>query len=174
MEVWRGVQEGLNAVIVNPSVILGPGFWNDNSGLFRLVWEGLKFYTRGVNGYVDVNDVTRAMIMLMDQNRFNERYIVSSENITYQQLFVWMAKYLDKPAPRINIPPIMTQIAWRTEALRALFTGSLPDITREMAVTASQKYMYSNKKICTSTGFSFKPVEQSIREICEFFVKDHT
>ena len=84
-EVWRGMEEGLNAVIINPSVILGPGFWDDNSGLFKLVWKGLKYYTQGINGFVDVRDVARAMRIVMEQNQFNNRFIVSSENVSYQQ-----------------------------------------------------------------------------------------
>ena len=129
-EVWRGMEEGLNAVIVNPSVILGPGFWNDNSGLFRLVWEGLKYYTKGINGYVDVKDVARAMILVMEKELFNERFVVSSENISYLELFTLMAMNLDKPVPTINVPPLLSHLAWRVEALRSLFTGSTPEVTR--------------------------------------------
>ena len=90
-EIWRGMEEGLNAMIINPSVILGPGFWQDNSGLFRLVWEGLKYYTHGVNGYVDVRDVSTVMIAIMDRDLFGQRYICSSENISYQDFFTMMA-----------------------------------------------------------------------------------
>ena len=173
-EIWRGMEEGLNAVIVNPSVILGPGFWEDNSGLFRLVWEGLKYYTRGVNGYVDVRDITKTMTSLMDQNRFGERFICSAENLTYQDFFTLIAKYLDKPAPFVNVPPAMTAVAWRVEAIRSFLTRSKPEITREMAITTSQFYRYSSEKLCKTLDFKFRPVEDSIREICGFFMKDIT
>jgi dihydroflavonol-4-reductase len=172
-EVWRGMEEGLNAVVVNPSVILGPGFWNDNSGLFRLVWEGLKFYTKGINGYVDVNDVVKAMILLMEKSLFNDRFIISSDNISYQQLFILMAKYLDKPAPTINVPPMLSHIAWRVEAARCLLTGLKPEVTKEMATTATQQYTFSNEKIRKTLSFEFLPVEESIRQTCEIFKKDH-
>ncbi len=171
-EVWRGVAEGLNAVIVNPSVILGPGFWDDNSGLFRLVYKGLKYYTRGVNGYVDARDVSRAMIGVMQKNAFGERFIVSADNLSYQQLFTLMATYLDKPAPTVNVPPSMTQIAWRAEAIRSLITRSKPEVTREMATTTSQVYTYTNAKIREWIGMDFITPEQSIREICKFFLND--
>ncbi len=171
-EIWRGIAEGLQAVIVNPSVILGPGFWQDNSGLFRLVYQGLKYYTRGVNGYVDVRDVSRAMLELMDQQVFGERFIVSTENLSYQQVFTLMAKYLEKPAPSMHIPPALSQIAWRIEAIRSFLTGSKPEVTREMATTASQIYTYNNKKIRERLGFGFIPAEESIKMICGFFLKD--
>ena len=173
-EIWRGMEEGLNAVIINPSVILGPGFWQDNSGLFRLVWEGLKYYTRGVNGYVDARDISRAMIGLMDGEHFGERFICSAANLSYQDFFTLIAKHMNKPAPAINVPIAMTSIAWRVEAVRAFLTGSKPEVTREMAITTSQIYTYSCEKLCKALGFRFRPVEESIREICDFYLKDIT
>jgi nucleoside-diphosphate-sugar epimerase len=171
-EVWRGMEEGLNAVIVNPSFILGPGFWNDNSGLFRLVYEGLKYYTDGINGYVDARDIAKAMTQLMDRCVFNERFILSADNISYKQLFGIMAKYLGRPAPGIKIPNLVTDIAWRMEAARTLFTKSTPVITKEMALTTQQKYCYTNEKLRKTLGFNFIPLEQSIREICELYLKE--
>lgn len=171
-EIWRGMEEGLNALIINPSVILGPGFWQDNSGLFRLVWEGLKYYTRGVNGYVDVRDITKAMIGLMDGNQFGQRFICSAANLSYQDLFTHMATHLGKPAPTVNVPAAMTAVAWRVEAVRALLTGSKPEVTREMAITTSQVYTYSSEKLCKTLNFTFRPVEESIREICGLYIRD--
>ncbi len=171
-EVWRGMEEGLNAVIVNPSLILGPGFWDDNSGLFRLVWEGLKYYTDGINGYVDAGDIAKAMIQLMDRNIFNERFILSADNISYQQLFGMMAKYLGKPAPALKIPSFVTNVVWRMEAARTFLTRSTPVLTKEMAHTMRQKYSYTHEKLRKTIGFEFTPLEKSIREICEFYLKE--
>ncbi|MEI8004781.1 MAG: NAD-dependent epimerase/dehydratase family protein [Bacteroidota bacterium] len=173
-EIWRGIEEGLNAFIVNPSVILGPGFWGGgNSGLFSLVWKGLKYYTRGINGFVDVRDVAKAMVLLMDSDISKERFIVSSENCSYQQVFEYMAKYLGKPAPSINVPNAMTGIAWRVEAVRSFIMRTLPEVTKEMATTTTMIYTYSNEKIRKAIGFEFRPVEQSIKDFSEFFLKDH-
>ena len=173
-EVWRGIEEGLNAYIVNPSVILGPGFWGGgNSGLFSLVWKGLKYYTRGINGFVDVRDISKAMIRLMESDISRERFILSAENCSYQQLFEYMAKYLGKPAPSINVPNSMTGIAWRVEALRSFLMRTLPEVTKEMATTTTMVYTYSNEKIRKAIGFEFTPLEQSIREISEIFLRDH-
>jgi nucleoside-diphosphate-sugar epimerase len=171
-EIWRGIEEGLNAVIINPSVIMGPGFWNDNSGLFRLVYEGLKYYTRGVNGYVDARDISYAMIKLMNGNHFGERYICSADNLSYQDFFGLIAKHMNKPAPSVNVPAAMTSFAWRVEALRSMITGSKPEITREMAITTSQVYKYTSEKLCDTIGIRFRSVEESIREICTFYLAD--
>lgn len=172
-EVWRAMEEGLNAVIVNPSVILGPGFWHGNSGLFRLVDHGLKYYTEGVNGYVDVRDVAGVMIMLMEKELFNNRFILSSENLSYRELFSLMAKHLGKNSPGINVPQFMAGIAWRIEFLRCMLTGNKPEITSEMATTATQKFYYSNDKIKQMTGFEFMPVEESVKDICEIYKSEN-
>ncbi|HTX87740.1 MAG TPA: NAD-dependent epimerase/dehydratase family protein [Bacteroidales bacterium] len=171
-EVWRAMEEGLPAVIVNPSVILGPGFWNDNSGLFRLVWEGLKYYTTGINGYVDVRDVVQAMIRLMDQEFFGQRFIVSSENLSYRDLFERIAKHLGKPAPTVHVTSLLSGIAWRVEAVRSFIRKAPPEVTRDMAVTSCQCYSYSNEKIKKTLGFDFISAEDSIRETCRLFLQD--
>lgn len=171
-EVWRGMEEGLNAVIVNPSVIIGPGFWNDNSGLFRLVWQGLKYYTQGVNGYIDVRDICRAATGLMDNNCFGQRFICSAENISYQDFFTKIAKNFNKPGPSVNVPNAMTSIAWRVEAIRSFLTGSKPEVTREMATTTTMTYTYSSQKLKDTLNFTFTPVDESIRDTCTLFLKD--
>jgi dihydroflavonol-4-reductase len=171
-EVWRGMEEGLNAVIINPSVILGPGFWQKNSRLFRLVHDGLKFYPDGVNGYVDVRDVSSAMIGLTDGGHFGHRFICSAANLSYRELFGLMAKHLGKSAPSVPVSPFMSRVAWRAEKLRAFLKHSEPVITREMATTASQKYAYSSDKLIRALGFTFRPAEETIREICTLFLED--
>ena len=63
MEVWRAIAEGLNAVIVNPSTILGFGDWNNTScALFKTAYNEFPWYTDGVNGFVDVNDTAKAVV----------------------------------------------------------------------------------------------------------------
>ena len=92
MEVWRGIEEGMDAVIVNPSIILGAGNWDIGSPkLFQAIWKGLKYYTKGETGFVDVWDVSKAMISLMDELNFektkNQRFILNAGNLSYQDFF---------------------------------------------------------------------------------------
>lgn len=171
-EVWRGMEEGLNAVIVQPSVIIGPGYWEENSGLFRLVHQGLKYATKGVNGYVDARDVSRTMALLMENNCFGERFISSADNLSYLEFFTLVARHMNKPAPSVIVPPFLTGLAWRVEAVRSALTGAKPEITREMAITTTQVYTYSNRKIRERLGFEFRPLEDSIRDTCERFLSD--
>lgn len=171
-EVWRGIEEGLNAVIVNPSFILGPGFWHDNSGLFRLVWEGLKYYTPATNVYVDVRDVSKAMTSLMEGNHFGQRFICSASGLSYLDFFSLIAKYLGKPAPSIKVSPWMTSAAWRFEAVRSWITGSIPEITKEMAIATTHNYRFTGEKLCNTVNFEYRPLEDTIRDICHIFLKD--
>lgn len=172
-EVWRGIAEGLNAVIVNPSVILGPGNWKSGSSeLFHLVWKGLKFYTSGITGFVDVRDVVASMIALMQGAHFGERYIVSAENISYKDLFSWIANDLHKRPPTIHVKPWMSEIAWRLMAIKSIFSTKKPAITRETARSSVRKKHYSSEKLIATTGFVFIPIRKSISEICTQFLAE--
>jgi len=167
-EVWRGTAEGLDAVIVNPSIVLGvagPGM--GSSRIFNVVQEGLKFYPPGKNGFVDVRDVVRAMVLLMNNQIYNERFILSVENLQYKRLFELMAAALGKPAPRIKVNTIMSGLAWQLEKLRSKVTGEKPLITRETAHTAVQQYEYSNEKIKKALDFEFTPIEETIIHFCQ-------
>ncbi len=172
-EVWRGSIEGLDAVIVNPSIIIGPGDWNTGScKMFKQAWSGLKFYTTGINGFVDVRDVCRIMVQLMDSDIRNERYIISSENYPFRDLFNAACKALGKPLPYIKAGSWLSGLTWRLEALRSFFTGSRPLITKETARSANQQYYYSNEKIRKALNYNFIPVEESVKDTCAVFLKE--
>jgi nucleoside-diphosphate-sugar epimerase len=112
------------------------------------------------------------MIGLMAGNHFGQRYICSAANLSYQELFSLMAKHMGKPAPSVNVPPAMTAVAWRVEAVRAYILRLKPEVTKEMATTTSQVYTYSSEKLCKALNFQFRPVEESIREVCGFYLGD--
>ncbi len=173
-EVWRGVEEGLNAVIVNPSVILGPGDWKQGSSkIFETMWKGTKFYTNGVNGYIDVRDVAKAMVELMKSSIVNQRFILSSENLSYQELFTKTMKAFGKNPPNIKANLWMLEIAWRIEKLKSLIFNSKPLITKETVNTSQNKYFYSSDKIKQQLDFNFIPIDQSIIETCSLFEREN-
>ncbi len=173
LEVWRGISEGLNAVIVNPSIILGPGYWKTGSpSLFYNVWKGLKFYTKGVTGYVDVWDVVEIMERLTESNVNNERFVVSSGNLSFKAFFDIIADAMGKSRPHIFAQPLMLNIAWRLEYLRSKLTGFTPLITKDTALSAKTVSNYSNKKICELLEFKFKTIEKSVKEVAQAFKSD--
>ena len=170
MEVWRGIAEGLNATIVNPSLILGAGRWDSSScELFNTVAKGFPFYTEGVNGFVDVKDVARAMIMLMENNKFGQRYCLNGALISYKELFTLMANNFNIKVPYIKVGKTLSEIAWRIFWIIGKLQGKKPLITKETARTATRKYSYSSAKIIRDLNFKFTPIEESIKEICSIY-----
>lgn len=169
MEVWRGIAEGLNAVIVNPSTILGYGNWNATSNaLFKNASKGFPWYTNGVNGFVDVEDVSRAILGLMATAISGERFILNSENWSYRQLLNALADGFDKKRPDRLATPFLAGLAWRMEKMKTFFTGAPSLITRESAKVSRGHTEYDNSKILHALpGFRFRPVADTIREACE-------
>ncbi len=174
MEVWRGIAEGLDAVIVNPSVIIGPGDWKRSSSyLFSVVWKGIKFYTEGITGYVDVRDLVHAMVYLMNSKLTGERFTISSENLSYRQVLEMIAKALDKKPPRIHATSLLISLAWRIDGLANAFTGKARSITRDTARSSKRKALFSNRKISEVMGIEFIPIDRSVRETARFFLQTH-
>jgi dihydroflavonol-4-reductase len=171
-EVWRGVAEGLNAAIVNPSVIIGSQFWEQGTGkLFTQVNDGLRFYTEGATGYVDVRDVVRFMVLLMESPIENQRFILNGENWTYKKLFEQIAQTLQKKPASIPINAFLRQVAWRVEWLKSKFTGKRPLITKETARTSATTFYFSNEKSLKAfPEFQYSSVSEAIRETGEQFL----
>jgi len=171
-EVWRSINEGLNAVIVNPSIIIGPGNWEKGSQrMFSEVYKGLKYYTKGITGYVDVRDVVKSMITLMDSDVVNERFCITSDNLSYKQVFTSIAKSLNKKEPSTEIKHRLLNLAWHFEKFRSFITGSEPIITKDSAKSAVNTTYYSNKKIINQIGINFIPIEESIKHTAKIFLK---
>jgi len=173
LEVWRGITEGLDAVIVNPSVIMGIGSGKISSNIiFNLVNNGIKIYPPGSVGIVDVQDVAKIMILLMNTPEITgERFILNSENISNRQLLQRIAVLLGKKEPSIEAKPFMLDIAWRVAKLIAIIKNSKPALTQESTRASAAKLAYSNKKIRDSIGYTFKPLNQILEEIAETYYK---
>ena len=173
MEVWRGIEDGLNAVIVNPSVILGPGFWDKGSSqLFNSINNGLKYYPPGTTGFVDVRNVAKIMVLLMESDISRERFILNSENCEYKSIFKLIAKSLNVMEPKKELKWQLANWAWKLELIRSLVLGKKPRITRETMSIAFKQLQYSNDKIKKRLGFNFIPLEKSIEDTARLFIKD--
>lgn len=168
MEVWRGIAEGLDAVIVNPSMIIGANAGIKGSGqLFDTLRKGLKFYTNGSAGFVDVEDVAKCMIALMNCGISGERYIINAENRDYKQLTAEIARGFKIKPPSILAKPWMMELAWRGAAVAAALTGKAPSLDKIAALSASLTRDFDNAKIKRAIDIEFKPISKSISEICE-------
>lgn len=168
MEVWRGIGEGLNALMVNPVIILGPGDWNSGSShIFKNVYNEFPWYAEGTTGFVDVRDVVKAMIELMNSNISAERFIISAENRSYRDVFNLIANAFNKKPPHKKVTPLLAKIIWRIEALKSYLTGKEPLVTKETAATALAKVNFDNSKLKKFLpGFAYRKIEDSIKDTC--------
>jgi dihydroflavonol-4-reductase len=168
IEVWRGVAEGLNAVVVNPVIILGAGNWNEGSSkLFKSVYKGFPWFTTGTSGFVGVQDVANAMIQLMQSDITAEKFIISAENATYQAIINMIAKGFNKKAPQKKVTPFLAAITWRLEAIKSKFTFSSPLITKETAATSLAEVRFDNSKLLKFLpAFKYSNLEETINDTC--------
>jgi dihydroflavonol-4-reductase len=171
-EVWRGVAEGLRACIINPAVILGAGFWEEGSAsFFSKINKGNKFYGVGGTGFVDVRDVSRLMIEMMESELVGEKVIANGENISYRKVFEMIADSINKKRPRIALNPMLGALAWRAEWLRSKITGSSALVTKETVENSFRTWIYENKKSIDTFNFKYIPVEQTIKEAGQLFLE---
>jgi nucleoside-diphosphate-sugar epimerase len=168
LEVWRGMGEGLDVAIVNPVIILGAGDWTSgSSAIFKSAFDEFPWYTSGMSGFVDVQDVVNAMVTIMQSSVSGERFIISGTNAYYKDVFALMAKYFKKKAAHKKVTPFLANIVWRMEAIKAKFTGKDPLLTKETAKTAQAKVSFNNNKLLQYfPAFGYTDMEKSIERIC--------
>lgn len=168
LEVWRGMAEGLDAVIVNPGIILGEGDTGRSStNLIDIVRNEFPYYTAGSTGWVDAHDVAKAMHLLMESDRSEERFVLVANNRGYHDVFTLMAKYMHVKPPHRLAKPWMTELVWRWEYVKSTLLGKVATITEETARAAHEQRFYSGKKIETVLPeFSYQTLEQTIKRIC--------
>lgn len=162
-EVWRGIEEGLNAVMVNPCVILGAGNWNDSSlTIFRTLQKGLKFYPPGKNATVDARDVAEIMVHLMNSDIQAERFLCIGSNQSFYELMSEISKQLNVKTPSIKTSRFVVEIARRITWFLSLFSSKKPSITKETVQSLFGERAYDNSKIKAAIGFEFRSLEDTV------------
>ncbi len=168
LEVHRGIAEGLDAVMVNPCVVIGPGQHGRSSmTMIDRVRKGSRFFPGGTNAVVDARDVATAMIRLITEGGTGERYLLVGEEISYERLFTLIAKSAGKPAPSAKLPAWALEFGWRAEALRTFF-GGRPLITRNTARTASRIRHYDGSKAARLLELRFRSTEEAVTNVADF------
>ena len=172
MEVWRAIGEGLNAVIINPGIILGDGPLHGlTNQLMKMAWNEFPFYTDGINSWVNVADVVNAMVTLMNSDLTAERFIVSSGNYSYREIFTLIAGSLNKKPPRFRANSFMIGFARRFSAIQKAIVGSKSLITRETVNNAKSVCLYNNTKLLKSIpAFSYTPINNAINLMAQSFI----
>ena len=169
MEVWRGISEGLNAVILNPSTILGFGDWTTGScAIFKNIQKGISWFTPGINGFVDVEDVAKATMQILESEITEQRFIVNGHTWPFKKLQETIAENFGKKKPTRAANPFLLGIAWRIEKIKSLLTGNKPLLTKESAKVACSQTWFENEKLLNALpGFTYRPLEETIKKACD-------
>lgn len=169
-EAWRGQEEGLDVTIVNPSVILGPGNWDDSSAaIFKTCAKGIKYYTEGGNAFVDVRDTVDSISALMTKQISGKRYLVIGHNVKFKLLFEKICEAFGKKKPNRKASKWMSSFAWRIEGILAWLGGRKPRITKETASASHSFNKFSNEKIKNEIGIEFRTLDDTIAHTAAYF-----
>lgn len=175
IEVWRGQEEGLKVLIVNPSVILGGEDWTKSSAkLFKFGFEHTTFYTEGSFNYVDLRDVVSKTIGLLDQKLFGQRVILNSGEVSFKEFFQKVALGFEVKPPTIKVNKVIIYLVYQFERLRSFFTGSNPLVTRDTAMTKNAKYEYDNSRSLLLVSGAYYALDDSIQHVCTRFVDKYS
>lgn len=168
LHVWRGIAEGLEGLILNPSTILGYGDWTSGScSLFKQIHDGFPWYTEGINGFVDVRDVARATRLALESSMTEQRYLICAENWTFKDLQLAMANGFGVKGPSRKATPFLLALAWRMAALKGWLTGKQELLSKESARVGISQTRFDNKKFLEAfPEFQYRPLQQTIDEAC--------
>jgi dihydroflavonol-4-reductase len=168
MEIWRGQQEGLEVVIVNPGVIIGPGFWNQGSGeLFTKVKKGLPFYTKGSTGFIAVADVVSILHQLMESPIHGERFTLISQNIIFRDLLFSIADALKVKRPKYHATPFMINTLSKLDWISSMLFVQKRQLSKASARSSYSTDLYSNEKIKNALNIKFIDVPNYIKYITD-------
>lgn len=172
LEVFRGQEEGLNTIILNPSVILAPANWNRSSAkLFKYAWNEKRFYINAFLNYVDARDVASCTVKFLQTDHQAQRIIVNAGNISFKNFFEKIAANFNVRAPSIKLSKNILNVVAKTELLRTLFSRSEPLVSRETAQLADTRFLYDNKKIKNILDFEFQTIDNTLDWCCTYYNK---
>lgn len=168
-EIYRGIEEGLDAVIVNPCVIFGPGDWSRSSlVMFKQMKRGVSMYATGGNAVVDARDLAAALTALMEKGATGERYLVIGENITFKDLMTHVANAMGKKPPKRPVKAWMLGLVWRLLKLVTWFSGGTPAVSKESAASSMQTNKFSSEKVKRTIDISFRSANQAVQNVVRF------
>lgn len=169
-EVWRATEEGLDVVIVNPSLILGPGDGERSSTeLFSTLKKGTSWYTNGITGYVDARDVADAAIKLMESEIKNERFILNAVNLSFREIFDKILTAFGKPKTKYEAGSFLIGLGWRLDKWKSALTGKRPRITRETAAASQLVSHFGGEAITKRIDFRYRDIDVTVKEVCGFY-----
>lgn len=172
-EVWRGTEEGLNAVIVNPGIILGPGFWHQSSGkLIETCYKGNPFYTNGSSATIDAKDVANCMIQLTEKKEFSKRFVLIENNYAFKEILSLVHKALGKKEPSIEAGKVILTFGKWIDGWKSFITGKDRLITKETVNAGLDSNSYDNSRVKNTLNYQFISLSETVEFVCKAFLND--
>ncbi len=175
MEVWRGAQEGLSVVIVNPGIILGPGYWESGSGLlFKTAAKGMRYYFPGGTGFISVGDVVKIMDQLMDSPIKNERFIAVAENLSYKSILETISLGFNRASPKIGLKFWQLEIFWRMDWAMNLISNKKRKLTKKGLESLRYPQKYDNSKVKEALNIEYEQIQSCVSFSCQKYMEAHS
>jgi dihydroflavonol-4-reductase len=170
LEVFRGMEEGLNVTVVNPSFVLAAGDGERSSShLFGYVWRQRRLYTDVILNYVDARDVAKIVTRLLHENHNGERFIASAGTVALKEILQQVAHRFQKKAPSIAVPRRLAATAAWLEEFRSRLIGSEPMITRQSVRASREAVVFENAKAKSVLGVEFQSLENTLDWCCDVY-----
>jgi len=175
MEVWRGAQEQLQVVIVNPGVILGPGYWKNGSGtFFKTANKGYSYYPPGGSGFVSVADVVGIMANLMNSDIKGERFITVAKNLSYKEILSKISGSMGKKSPQKKLKLWQLQLGKFADQIRHVLTGKPRTITNSTIYGLKHPAKFDSSKVKRTLKFEFESLDDIIELSAKLFIEEHS
>jgi len=175
MEVWRGAQEGLSMVIVNPGIIVGPGYWESGSGvLFKTVAKGMRYYFPGGTGFIAVGDVVNIMVQLMESPVKNERFIAVSENLSYKSIIETISLGFNRPSPKVGLKFWQLEFFRRMDWVLNVFIAKKRKLTKQGLRSLRHPQVYDNLKVQEELNIEYEPIQTCVAYACKKYMEAHS
>jgi nucleoside-diphosphate-sugar epimerase len=172
-EVWRGMEEGLDAFIVNPGLVLGPGFWNQSSGkMVSACYEGTSFYTNGSSAAISATDTAACMIELAEKKEFNKRFVLTAHNYTFKELLSLLHKAFGNKEPSMEAGKVTLRLGLWLDSLKSAMTGKEQVLTKATMHAGLTKNSFNNHRIKETLHYNFEPLQQTIKFVCDAYIKE--
>lgn len=169
-EVWRGIQEGVDATILNPGVFFGPNNCTRSSGtMIARIEKGLPALPAGGSGIVSVLDVVEVMIRAAKQEPTNERYILCAENVRMSELFTKIANALPVKIGKTIAKKWQIKLVFYKEALVEIFSGKRATITQEIIRNYDEVKRFNGSKATRTFGFQYRDTFSSIEDTIRYY-----
>ena len=168
--VLEEIKSGLNAIIVNPTFMIGPYDAKPSSGAMILaVKAGVPGYPSGGRNFVYVKDVAIAITNALEKGQVGESYLLGNQNLNYKEIFALMAKAVDAKAPTMKMSNFITLFYGGMMTVFAKIFRFTPRVNYRLSVMSTEEHFYSSQKAVKELNMPQTPIDVALKEAVSWF-----